>query len=68
MGIKTLTYLDLTPEQRRSGAKAAKDRLRSAMMNPMLTDEQRKGLQDQVAHLEKWARGLIAVVKPETAK
>ena len=64
MAIKTMSYLELTPEQRRFGAKAMKDRLRASLANASLTPEQQKQVSAQIAHLDKWERGLIELATP----
>lgn len=59
MAIKTLSYLDLTPEQRRNGAKQARERLRSLAGNPFLTEDQRTQLQEQLRKLDLWEHGKL---------
>lgn len=61
MAIKTISYLDLTPEQRREGARTARARLRALAANPFLNDDQRKQIADQMAHLDRWEFGKVAV-------
>lgn len=61
MAIKTLSYLDLTPEQRRDGARTARERLRSLSANPFLTAEQHAQIAEQMVHLDHWEAGKLAV-------
>jgi hypothetical protein len=74
MGIRHLTYLDLSPEQRKEGAKAAREQLRQAVANPFLSPEQQSALADRRDHIDKWekghldpAHGLQLHGKPKTA-
>lgn len=57
MGIRHLTYLDLSPEQRKEGAKAAREQLRQAVANPFLSAEQQSALADRRDHIDKWEKG-----------
>ena len=59
MAIKTLTYLDLSPEQRRAAAKGARDRIRTLSANPLLTAQQREVLGGHLAHLDLWEAGSL---------
>jgi hypothetical protein len=61
MATKTLSYLDLTPQQRRDGAKAARERLRQYMANPFLTPEQHEQLAAQMARIDQWEAGSLEV-------
>ena len=61
MSIKTTSYLDLTPEQRREGARTAREQLRALADNPFLTAEQRGQIVDRLAHLDRWEAGMIPV-------
>ena len=63
MAIKTLSYLDLTPEQRRTGSKAARERLRSLASNPFLTNEQKEQLSEQMRKLDLWEHGKLEAAK-----
>lgn len=68
MGIRTLTYLDMSDEKRRQATLVAKDKLRALMSNPLLTEDQHKTLADQMQHLDEWGAGRIAVKRPDTDK
>ena len=59
MGIKHLTYLDLTPEQRREGAKIVKGRLKGALSQPGLDADQRAQLVGQMKHIARWEKGQL---------
>jgi len=59
MAIRTLTYLDLSPEDRQTAAKQARERLRGMLANPLLTAENREVLADHLAHLDKWEAGKV---------
>jgi len=54
MGVKRLNYKDLTPEQRRQGAKNARERIRAALLNPVLSPEQSAYLQEQMRKIDAW--------------
>lgn len=56
MAIRHLTYLDLTDDQRREGAKQARSRIKSALMNPGLTASQKTEFKAQLARINKWAK------------
>jgi hypothetical protein len=68
MAIKTLTYLDLSPEQRRAAAKGARDRLRTLLANPLLTAQQREILGDHLTQLDLWEGGRLPTGLPEIKK
>lgn len=68
MAIQHLTYLDLTPEQRREGAKRARDQLRSLLQNPMLTPEQLTALSDRMVHIDNWEKGALEIPKGSPQK
>jgi len=52
-------YLELTPEQRREGARQVRARIQSALSNPMLTAEQAQQLQLQLRSIDQWEAGLL---------
>ena len=57
MAIGSLSFLDLTLEQRRASADLARQRFRDAMLNPTLTPEQIQVLQDAIAKMDRWEAG-----------
>lgn len=56
MAIGKLTYLDLTPEQRREGAKAARERIRNAQMSPALDATQQAYLRSEAEKINAWEK------------
>jgi hypothetical protein len=64
MAIQHVTYLDLTPEQRRDAAKTARTRLQTMISNPFLQPDQVKYLHDQMERLVQWERGEVPLAKP----
>ena len=64
MAVRTLSYLDLTPAQRRKGAGVARDRLRSLMGNPFLTADQKAHLQNEMHRLDLWEKGTLDPSNP----
>jgi hypothetical protein len=62
--IRSMTYLDLTPEQRKKGASVARERLRGVLANPFLTEEQRLHVHDEMHRLDKWEKGQPLPPKP----
>ena len=66
MAIKHLTYLDLTPEQRRQGAGEARTRLQGHLMHPFLTPGQRAQVEQEFARVGAWEHGRIPVVHEVT--
>ena len=61
MAIKLLTYLDLTPEQRKKAASAARGQLQAAAANPFLAADQRKAIVGQMARLSQWEQGTLSL-------
>ena len=61
MATKTISYLDLTPEQRRDGARTARERLRSLSANPFLTPDQHAQIAEQMVRLDHWEAGTLPV-------
>jgi hypothetical protein len=64
MAVQTLSYLDLTPEQRRRGANAARERIRGLLVNPFLTSDQKTHLQGELHRLDLWEKCLGPNVPP----
>jgi len=64
-----LNYLDLSPEQRRDGAKAVRARLQATLANPSLSQEQTKQLKGQVQKIDAWEAGTLGKISstPATA-
>lgn len=59
MALGRITYLDLTEEQRREGAARSRAQIKALLSNPALTADQRKALQDRLAHLRLWEAGKL---------
>ncbi len=57
------TYLDLTPDQRQKGAKAARDRLRSLLTNPLTSPAQMAAVQAQLDRIAQWEKGTLTIEK-----
>jgi hypothetical protein len=66
MAVRTLTYRDLTSEQRRLGAAQMRERLLGVLNHPFLTDDQRKAISDKIAMLGRW-EALAVEIKPVAA-
>ena len=64
--IKHLSYLDLTPEQRRKGADSARKRVMGMMSTPFLTGDQKMALQEQMNQIDRWERGELHTLTPPT--
>lgn len=56
MAIGKLTYLDLTPEQRREGAKVARERIRNSQMSPALDAAQQAYLKSEAEKIDAWEK------------
>lgn len=54
MAVRTLTYRDLTQEQRAKGARRARERLMGLLNNPFLTVEQRQAVYTKIGTLNLW--------------
>lgn len=54
MAVRTLTYRDLTPQQRQQGARKARERLLGLLNNPFMTVEQRQSVYDKIGALNLW--------------
>ena len=67
--IRTLSYRDLTPDQRTKGARKARERLKGFLNNPFLTVEQIKSVYDKITLVGRWERLEMHVegVHPKTA-
>lgn len=59
MTIIKRSYLDLSPERRREGAKAVRDRLRAALGDPGLSPEATRMLQAQMLKIDLWEAGAL---------
>jgi hypothetical protein len=56
MAVRTLTYRDLTPEQRTKGARKTRERLLGLLNNPFLSVEQRQAVFDKIGNLMRWEK------------
>ena len=61
MGVRHATYLDMPPDQRRKAANEAKARIQSYLVHPILSDEQRAKLHEDLARLNQWEAGTLPV-------
>jgi len=66
MSVIRMSYLDLSPEQRKKGAKAVKDRIQASLSNPDLAPEQIQQLHNQLKKIDLWERG--AAERPSFGK
>jgi hypothetical protein len=64
MAVRTLTYRDLTAEQRRRGAKTVRERLMGVLSQPFITDDQRKAIYEKFNRLDHWERLALASLPP----
>jgi hypothetical protein len=64
MAVGHVTYLDLSPEQRRQAAKAVREKVRAALANPFLTNEQKSALTYQLERITHWEHGRLAMGAP----
>ena len=62
MAAKLLTYLDLSPEQRKKAATALRGQLQAACANPFLMVDQRKALVSQMTRLTLWEQGKLPLL------
>ena len=62
--IRTLSYRDLTPQQRSKGAQKARERLLMLLNNPFLTIDQKTAVYDKIAHIGRWEKLQIALPGP----
>lgn len=53
------SYLDLSAENRRAGAKSVRDQLRASLRNPSLTSAQRDQIQVQLKKIQAWEAGTL---------
>lgn len=61
MGIQSLTYLDLSLEERRAAVQRSRVNIINLLSNPLLTAEQRDSLTNKLKHLEEWGNGTLPV-------
>jgi len=66
MAVRTLTYRDLTAEQRHRGAAKARERLLGFLNHPFLTPEQRASVYAKINMLSRW-ESLAMEVQPVVA-
>jgi hypothetical protein len=57
MAIHTLSYLSISPDQRKASADVARQRLRDRMSDPLLTSEQLERLYAELMKLDQWEAG-----------
>jgi hypothetical protein len=67
MAIKHLTYLDLTPEQRRDSARKARAQIQQQLANILITPDQQKTLLGHLDRVNQWEAGVLTTVKPRDA-
>jgi len=53
------SYLDLSPEQRREGAKVVRARITAALGSPGLAPDQIRQLQEQMHKISMWEAGTV---------
>jgi len=56
MSIRTLSYRDLTQEQRRRGAQNMRTRLLGAISFPFITPAQKAEIYKKIDHIDKWEK------------
>lgn len=56
MAVRTLTYRDLTAEQRTQGARKARERLLGFLDNPFMTADQREAVYAKIGALNLWEK------------
>jgi hypothetical protein len=66
MPVIRMNYLELSPEQRREGAKTVRDRLKASLSNPNLTPDQQAQLHGQLRKVDLWEKG--ALTRPAVAE
>ncbi len=54
--IRTISYRDLTADQRSKGAQKNRQRLLGFLSNPFLTGDQRQAVYDKIAFIGKWEK------------
>jgi len=59
MPVIRMSYLDLSPEQRKSGAKPVKERIKASLSQPDLAPDQMKQLHERLMKIEKWEKGVL---------
>jgi hypothetical protein len=63
-----LSYLDLSPELRRAGARTVRDRLRGALASPSLSKAQQDQIQREITKLKAWEAGTLHLPAPAPPK
>jgi hypothetical protein len=58
-------YLELSPERRREGAKAARERIKAALATPGLNKKQISDLRAQLDKISRWESGAAPPSKSE---
>ena len=61
MPVIRMNYLDLSPEQRKEGAKPVKDRIKATLASPGLAPDQIQHLHNQLNTIDQWEKGAIKV-------
>ena len=64
MGIKHISYLDLSPDQRSRSALRAQQQIKERLGDPTLSADQVKTLRNRIDHLGRWAGGNLPKPKP----
>lgn len=59
------SYLDLSAESRRAGAKSVRDHLRASLRSPNLTPTQRDQIQVQLRKIQAWEAGTLHQTPPQ---
>jgi len=67
MAVGHLTYLQLTPAQRKIAAQRVREQVRTALANPFLTSDQRATLVLQVDRITRWEHGKLELGAPFVA-
>lgn len=60
MAIRALSYLDLTPAQRKVAADRVRGRLQALLADPLLAPEQKYVIQQQVERVDAWEAGTLS--------
>lgn len=67
MAVGHLTYLQLSPAQRKIAAARVREHVRTALANPFLTADQKATLVLQVDRITRWEQGRLALGEPYVA-
>jgi hypothetical protein len=59
------SYLDLSPELRRAGARVVRERLRGALASPSLTKLQQDIIQKELMKIRAWEAGTLHLPAPK---